>query len=96
MVATYLSGTLLACSFFIAFVQCDFYRQMKTRVHSSSVVNTLPNVTVTECVTSCLRSRNCEKSAFKKQESICLHLKSEKDDDTGSSVEVILFEPCKS
>ena len=80
----------------ITYVQCTFYRQIETQVSTTSVVGTLQNVTVTECVTSCLQSTSCGKSALKKKDGACLHLKKdEKQENNSSWLGVIVFEQRK-
>ena len=66
--------------FHITLTQCEFYQQAKTQVNTTSILHILPNVTVTECVTSCLQSATCGKSALK-EDGTCLHLKDEKEKD---------------
>ena len=91
----YLKNTIVLWPI-ITYVQCTFYGQIETQVSTNSVVGTLQNVTVTECVTSCLQSTSCNKSALKKKDGACLHLKKdEKQENNSSWLGVIVFEQRK-
>ena len=80
----------------ITCVQCTFYRQIGTQASTTSVVGTLQNVTVTECVMSCLQLSSCDKSALRKRDGACLHLKDEQEQQNNDSREdVIVFELSK-
>ena len=91
----YLKNTIVLWPI-ITYVQCTFYGQIETQVSTNSVVGTLQNVTITECVTSCLQSTSCNKSALKKKDGACLHLKKEKKQENNDSwLNVIVFEQRK-
>ena len=93
MLVLYPQYSLLLWQLFITRVQCNFYQQVKTQVSKEDIVDTLPNLSITECVMTCLQSDSCRKGAFKQGDGVCLHLKSqEEEQNNGSKVDVIVFE----